>query len=526
MKICFVWWIIFLFTASLWATNYYVDPASGNIDNTGDKEHPWDTLEQVFKSRKSIAAGDTLFLLNGHHGAPIVRGNNADFAVITSFQDHQPSCTKISFSGAAKWHVSNLVISPEKSSAYTKETLISITSSASEIIVENCFGYSVLDNSSWSQTDWSQNSCTGAVIEGDKNTLRSNHFLNVKHGILVEMTGEHNLVDGNIVENFAADGMRGIGSYNTFQYNTVKNCYDVDDNHDDGFQSYSRSSDGVGKTTVYGIVLRGNTIINYTDPNQKFRGSLQGIGCFDGMFEDWIIENNVVIVDTWHGISLYGARNCKIVNNTVIDPNETSPGPPWIKITAHKNGTKSTNNIIKNNLTTSMANDADIGDVAYNWSILFNAYDNYFTDYRQADLSLKEDARPINRGTDEDAATHDILGTPRPQGDGYDLGAYEYIFDTGFSTDNVQTPARFELSNYPNPFNPVTMIEYRIPQPSHIKLSIYNLCSKHVSTLVNAWQNAGEHHITFDADGLPSGVYLCKISLDNNEHVHKLILQK
>jgi hypothetical protein len=139
---------------------------------------------------------------------------------------------------------------------------------------------------------------------------------------------------------------------------------------------------------------------------------------------------------------------------------------------------------------------------------------------------LKEDARPINRGTDEDAATHDILGTPRPQGDGYDLGAYEYIFDTGFSTDNVQTPARFELSNYPNPFNPVTMIEYRLPQPSHIKLSIYNLCGKHVSTLVNAWQNAGEHHITFDADGLSSGVYLCKISLDNNEHVHKLILQK
>ena len=45
------------------------------------------------------------------------------------------------------------------------------------------------------------------------------------------------------------------------------------------------------------MVLRGNTIINYEDPGQPHRGTLQGIGCFDGMFVDWVIENNVVIVD-------------------------------------------------------------------------------------------------------------------------------------------------------------------------------------------------------------------------------------
>ena len=43
------------------------------------------------------------------------------------------------------------------------------------------------------------------------------------------------------------------------------------------------------------------------------------------MFVDWVIENNVVIVDHWHGITLGGARNCRIVNNTVIDPKSFDP---------------------------------------------------------------------------------------------------------------------------------------------------------------------------------------------------------
>lgn len=508
------------------AAVYYVDPAAGNIDNAGDKANPWDTLENVFSKRKAIAAGDTLFLLTGYHGAPIVRGNNSDAVVITSFENHQPSCSNITFSGASKWHVENLTISPETSGTYSKTTLVKINSNASDIVVVNCFGYSVLDNSAWTASDWSQNSSTGVSIEGDNNTVRDCHFLNVKHGILAENSAEHNLIDHNVVENFAADGMRGIGSYNTFQYNTVKNCYDVDDNHDDGFQSYSYSSAGVGKTTVYGIVLRGNTIINYTDPNQKFRGALQGIGCFDGMYEDWIIENNVVIVDHWHGISLYGARNCKIVNNTVIDPNTSDPGPPWIKITAHKDGTKSTENVIVNNLTTSMSNDADIGQVLYNWTISISSFDSYFTDYTQGDLSLKEGARPIDRGTAEYAATTDIVGTPRPQGDGYDMGAYEYIFESGVSTGQIQKPEKFELSNHPNPFNPSTQINYTLPYRSHVTLAIYNVRGEHMSTLVDGTQNAGIHHIEFHANGLPSGLYFCQISTDHSDLVRKMILQK
>src|SRR5690606_12571794 len=79
------------------------------------------------------------------------------------------------------------------------------------------------------------------------------------------------------------------------------------------------SDGGVGTGVVRGVVIRGNVFINFTDPDREFAGSAQGIGCFDGFFEDWVIENNVVVVNHWHGITLLGARNVRVVNNTVVD---------------------------------------------------------------------------------------------------------------------------------------------------------------------------------------------------------------
>ena len=508
------------------ARTFYVDPANGNINNVGDYTCPWDTLEQVFRQRKELAEGDSLLLLNGHHGSPVIRGNNADFIVISSYKDHQPTLSRVTFSASSKWKLMNVIISPETAPDYRKATLVTINSSASEIVVENCRGYSVLDNSPWSKSDWVANSCTAVSIQGSNNIIRNCRFLNVRHGILVESDAAHNLIDSNVIENFAADGMRGIGSYNTFQNNTVKNCYDVDDNHDDGFQSYSYGPNGVGKTTVYGNVLRGNTIINFTDPNQKFRGTLQGIGCFDGMYEDWVVENNVVIVNHWNGITFFGALNCKIVNNTLIDQNTLDPGPPWIKITAHKNGAKSSDNIIRNNLTADMANDSNIGQVDHNFTIPFSRYDSYFVNIDEFDLRLKADARAIDRGSELDAPAIDILGTPRPQGDGYDIGAYEYTEASDVNKMDMKAPSSFGLFNYPNPFNSMTLIQYHLPRQNHVELVVYNVRGEQIIKLVDGYQSAGEHRILFHAGQFSSGIYVCKLRACDNERNHFMILQK
>ena len=70
----------------------------------------------------------------------------------------------------------------------------------------------------------------------------------------ISVSGANALVERNTVSNFSADGLRGLGNFGTFQYNVVKNCYDVNENHDDGFQSWSVGTGGVGTGEVVGVV--------------------------------------------------------------------------------------------------------------------------------------------------------------------------------------------------------------------------------------------------------------------------------
>jgi parallel beta-helix repeat protein len=253
-------------------------------------------------------------------------------------------------------------------------------------------------------------------------TVRNCVFRNVDFGISV--SAADSLIEGNIVENFAGDGMRGLGDNTTFQYNTIKNCYDVNRNHDDGFQSWSRGENGrVGGGEVRGIVLRGNTIINFENPQQPHRGTLQGIGCFDGMFVDWVVENNVVITDHFHGITLSGARNCRIINNTVIDRREGGPGPPWIRIGNHKNGTPSTGCVVRNNLTSSLSvNDG----VQVDHNLIVKDPKALFVDVSAFDLRPRSGSETIDAGSSELAPSSDAARTCRPQGWGIDVGAYEF----------------------------------------------------------------------------------------------------
>jgi parallel beta-helix repeat protein len=256
------------------------------------------------------------------------------------------------------------------------------------MIIENSVLYSVWDTSDWTITDWNSLPPNAISLSGNNMIARNNYIKNINFGISV--TGAYCLVENNTVENFAGDGMRGLGDYGTFQYNTIKNSYDVNENHDDGFQSWSWGDDGrVGTGVVKGIVLRGNTFINWEDKDQPFRGSFQGIGCFDGMFEDWLIIDNVVMVDHWHGISLYGAINCLIENNTVIDILEGSPGPTRIWMNNHKNGTPPSGTIVRNNLVTDLFLQGDTQSID-NQEIDFTNYEDTFVDWENYNFELKD----------------------------------------------------------------------------------------------------------------------------------------
>lgn len=83
---------------------------------------------------------------------------------------------------------------------------------------------------------------------------------------------------------------------------------------------------------------------------------------------------------------------------------------------------------------------------------------------------------------------------------------------TSSGEEKTGTPGEFALhQNYPNPFNPSTRLNFTLPEDSKVKLIIYNGLGEEVREPVNSEFPAGRHQIDFDAAGLPSGVYFCRM---------------
>jgi hypothetical protein len=89
------------------------------------------------------------------------------------------------------------------------------------------------------------------------------------------------------------------------------------------------------------------------------------------------------------------------------------------------------------------------------------------------------------------------------------------------------TPTAFSLKqNYPNPFNPSTKISYTVPERSNVSLRVFNLLGSEVAELVNREMEAGTYRINFNAENLPSGVYLYQLKAGEFTQTKKMILLK
>lgn len=96
-----------------------------------------------------------------------------------------------------------------------------------------------------------------------------------------------------------------------------------------------------------------------------------------------------------------------------------------------------------------------------------------------------------------------------------------------YDTENISAPLMFSLDqNFPNPFNPSTVIKYSLPEDQFVSLEIFNSIGQKVKTLVNEMQTAGRYNITFNADGLASGIYIYKIKAGSFEKTMKMTLLK
>ncbi|MXW63640.1 MAG: T9SS type A sorting domain-containing protein [Bacteroidetes bacterium SB0662_bin_6] len=83
------------------------------------------------------------------------------------------------------------------------------------------------------------------------------------------------------------------------------------------------------------------------------------------------------------------------------------------------------------------------------------------------------------------------------------------------NVEDAELPTETTLSqNYPNPFNPSTTVTYTLDRSGPVELSVYNLAGRVVSTLVDGIRPAGNHEVRFNANNLPTGMYLYRLRTD------------
>ena len=92
----------------------------------------------------------------------------------------------------------------------------------------------------------------------------------------------------------------------------------------------------------------------------------------------------------------------------------------------------------------------------------------------------------------------------------------------------IDIPNKINLSqNFPNPFNPVTKINFEIPADSKLTLAVYDITGKEITRLVNnEFKSAGFHSVDFNGSNLSSGVYFYKLTTDNFTSVKRMTLIK
>ncbi len=104
-------------------------------------------------------------------------------------------------------------------------------------------------------------------------------------------------------------------------------------------------------------------------------------------------------------------------------------------------------------------------------------------------------------------------------------------FTTGTGIDALNesngVPKEFALyRNYPNPFNPTTVIQYDVPKEAQVTIGVYNTLGQKVATLVNERESAGRYSVEFDGSRFSSGLYFFRMAAGSFVKVQKMMLVK
>jgi fibronectin type 3 domain-containing protein len=153
----------------------------------------------------------------------------------------------------------------------------------------------------------------------------------------------------------------------------------------------------------------------------------------------------------------------------------------------------------------------------------------YYAIYRSTDPNFSADTMKKYTYTTIDTAYVDN-NVSMNQKYYYKIAAVDYAGNRSTSTNaeiavlsdvndkNKNIPTEYALEqNFPNPFNPSTVIRYSLPYESRVTILIYNSLGQLVSELVDKVEPSGNYEKTFNAGKLPSGIYIYSISVQSTD---------
>jgi hypothetical protein len=300
------------------------------------------------------------------------------------------------------------------------------------------------------------------------------------------------------------------------------------------------------KTEVIGNIIRGNSAQSQSGPWKAYASGIYVENSSPYIANNIIAYNHGgsgggVWLGTWGGL-VHDTRPV-LVNNTIVNNISNYGGGVYVTQEGDSAHPVFINNIIWDNISQEQA---DSGQIYISDARITMRYCNVQGGYKGegnidvdplfADslFTLSDSSRCIGAGIHSIQIGEDwytcpercFSGHPRPspQGTRPDLGAQEHVLGAPTAIPKVreQQPETFTLhQNYPNPFNPVTTIRYTVPACAethhhaslrHIELTITNVLGEQITTLFSGVRPAGTYTVQWNAAGLPSGVYFCRLS--------------
>jgi hypothetical protein len=415
------------------AADWFVAPSGTPTSPApkGSEDAPFATVNAALASGK-VKGGDRILLMDGTHGYLTLRYASFESPVTIQSQNEKRAHLdgillrdigrNITLKNLSVWPTD-----PSKIPAWPGD-IVHATATMTDIVVEGLVVKGARDGgqfTKWNASRWLALRFGGITVNGPRARITGNRVIGIGYGITV--SGNDSQVVNNLVNGFSADGLRGLGNNSVFMRNRVFNCVKVDDHHDDGFQSWA------GLTgSVKGLVLDRNVFIEWVGPAGNTPScQLQGIGLYDGFYEDMTISNNLVAVTAWHGISVYGARNVKVINNTVVHSKGMTASHPWIMISPHKNKSPSSNTVVANNIMMSiLGTTGNSPTVTYRHNSVIGTPGAVFMAPLSFDFRPKASSGFINTADASLAPRRDILNQQRPSGAAPDRGSYETMEGT------------------------------------------------------------------------------------------------